>query len=144
MTVWQTTRGVRSQSSPVDRRARQFHRRSFLRTNLTRGARASTPRERPAAGVFSPTALRAEQRGTPAPFAITENRRDILVRLFAGERVGEIAARTGRSESTVQNTLRTMRNQLQARTHVDLMRESLRLGIVTLDEIVARAAAVRP
>jgi len=64
--------------------------------------------------------------------------------LFAGERVGEIAARTGRSESTVQNTLRTMRNQLQARTHVDLMRESLRLGIVTLDEIVARAAAVRP
>jgi DNA-binding CsgD family transcriptional regulator len=64
--------------------------------------------------------------------------------LFAGERVGEIAARTGRSESTVQNTLRTVRKQLRARTHVDLMRESLRLGIVTLEEIVARAAAVRP
>jgi DNA-binding NarL/FixJ family response regulator len=94
-------------------------------------------------GFSSRTSFR-NQRGTPAPFALTENRRDILVRLFAGERVGEIAARTGRSESTVQNTLRTVRKQLRARTHVDLMRESLRLGIVTLEEIVARAAAVRP
>jgi DNA-binding CsgD family transcriptional regulator len=66
---------------------------------------------------------------------LTANQRAILVRLFAGEREAEIAASTGRSPSTIFNTIRLIRGRLGARGEYDLMRECLCRRIVTLSEI---------
>jgi DNA-binding CsgD family transcriptional regulator len=70
---------------------------------------------------------------------ITENQRHILLQLFAGSHVDEIAVATGRSSSTIFNTLRRVREQLGARNDYDLLRECLRRDIVDLDEIFALA-----
>jgi DNA-binding NarL/FixJ family response regulator len=72
---------------------------------------------------------------------VTPNQRAILVRLFAGEREAEIAADTGRSVSTIFNTVRLVRDQLGARTEYDLMRECLRRRIVSLTDICRLADA---
>ena len=66
---------------------------------------------------------------------LTENQRDILLRLFAGSPIAEIARQTDRSTSTISNTLRLVRKQLRAGNDVDLLRESLRQHVVTLEEI---------
>jgi DNA-binding NarL/FixJ family response regulator len=74
---------------------------------------------------------------TDAPvLVITENRREILVRLFAGDRIAEIAKATGRSTSTIENTVKAIREKLGARTEYDLMRECLYRRIVTFAEIM--------
>jgi DNA-binding NarL/FixJ family response regulator len=78
-----------------------------------------------------------------AVFTITENQRGILLWLFAGCKEAEIAAATGRKRSTIYNTLKALRDQLAARTGIDLMRGCLRRGVVTLDEIYAAADALR-
>lgn len=70
---------------------------------------------------------------------LTENQRSILLRLFAGSLEREIAAETGRHATTIFNTVLRVRAQLGARTEYDLMRECIRRGIVTLDEIYALA-----
>jgi DNA-binding NarL/FixJ family response regulator len=70
-----------------------------------------------------------------APISITENQRQILLHLFAGSVVDEIATATGRRPSTIGNTIRLVRKQLGARSDVDLLRECLRRHIVKLGEI---------
>lgn len=75
---------------------------------------------------------------------VTDNQRSILLRLFAGMLEREIAAETARQPTTIINTVLRVRAQLGARTEYDLMRECLRRGIVTLDEINALADAIRP
>ncbi len=70
---------------------------------------------------------------------ITENQRRILLQLFAGYHIDEIAAATGRSTSTIFNTLRRVREQLGARNDYDLLRECARRHIVELDDIYALA-----
>jgi DNA-binding CsgD family transcriptional regulator len=70
---------------------------------------------------------------------ITGNQRQILLRLFAGSPVTEIAKATGRKPSTVANTLRRVRAQMGARSDVDLLRECLGRQLVTLGEIFALA-----
>lgn len=75
--------------------------------------------------------------------AITDNQRSILLRLFAGMLEREIAEQTGRKANTIVNTLLRVRSQLGARTEYDLMRECIRRGIVTLDEIYALADTIR-
>ena len=72
---------------------------------------------------------------------VTQNQRDILIRLFAGAREREIAVDTGRRPSTIFNTVRLVREQLGARTDYDLMRECIRLRIVTLSEVYKTAHA---
>lgn len=79
-----------------------------------------------------------------AALKVTENQRAILLRLFAGSLEREIAAETGRHATTIFNTVLRVRAQLGARTEYDLMRECVRRGIVTLDEIYALADATRP
>jgi DNA-binding NarL/FixJ family response regulator len=79
-------------------------------------------------------------RRPPVP---TENQRAILMALFAGQTEEEIAHQTGRKPSTIHNTVRVVRQRFGARNGYDLMRECLRRGIVTLDEIYAGADAVR-
>ncbi len=69
---------------------------------------------------------------------LTPHRRDMLVRLFAGETPHDIALALGRSTSTVTNTIATIRRRLGVRRDVDALREALRRGIVTLDEIERR------
>jgi DNA-binding NarL/FixJ family response regulator len=83
---------------------------------------------------------RRPSRALPEP---TENQRAIVLALFAGQTEEEIAHQTGRQPSTIHNTVRVVRQRLGARTAYDLMRECLRRGIVTLDEIYAAAQAVR-
>jgi DNA-binding NarL/FixJ family response regulator len=83
---------------------------------------------------------RRPSRASPEP---TENQRAILLALFAGQTEEEIANETGRKPSTIHNTVRVVRQRLGARNAYDLMRECLRRGIVTLDEIYAAAQAVR-
>jgi DNA-binding NarL/FixJ family response regulator len=70
---------------------------------------------------------------------VTENQRAILLRLFAGEDEEHIAASTGRKPSTIFNTIRRVRDQLDSRTTYDLMRECLRRGIVSLEDVYALA-----
>ncbi len=74
---------------------------------------------------------------------ITDNQRQILLRLFAGMEVDEIAAATGRKPSTIFNTLRTVRKQLGARNDVDLMRECLRRHVFKLSELYRLADRLR-
>lgn len=69
---------------------------------------------------------------------LTPHRRDMLIRLFAGETPHEIALALGRSTSTVTNTIATIRRRLGVRRDVDALREALRRGIVTLEEIERR------
>jgi DNA-binding CsgD family transcriptional regulator len=76
---------------------------------------------------------------TVSSMKITENQRQILLQLFAGYHIDEIAATTGRSRSTIFNTLRRVREQLGARNDIDLLRECARRRIVELDEIFALA-----
>ncbi len=89
----------------------------------------------PRAGVTAPR-RRTVGGDTGAVLTLTENRREILVRLFAGERIAEIAKATGRSRSTIENTLAAIRQQLGARTEYDLMRECLHRRIVSFAEIM--------
>lgn len=70
---------------------------------------------------------------------VTENQRQILLRLFAGSVETQIAADTNRKPSTIPNTVRRVRKQLGARTDFDLIRHCLRLRIVTLEEIFTLA-----
>jgi DNA-binding CsgD family transcriptional regulator len=88
------------------------------------------------------TRRRAEQGGASGPSTVTENQRAILLRLFAGEDEKRIAADTGRTLSTISNTVRRVRDQLGGRTEYDLMRECLRRGIVSLEEVYALADTV--
>jgi DNA-binding CsgD family transcriptional regulator len=74
---------------------------------------------------------------------ITENQCQILLRLFAGSTVNEIATATGRKPSTIANTLRLVRAQMGARRELDLLRECLRRDLVTLDEILTLADVLR-
>ncbi len=69
---------------------------------------------------------------------LTPHRREILIRLFAGETPHEIALALGRSTSTVTNTIATIRRRLGVRRDVDALREALKLGIVSLEEIERR------
>lgn len=69
---------------------------------------------------------------------LTPHRRDMLIRLFAGETPHDIALALGRSTSTVTNTIATIRRRLGVRRDVDALREALRRGIVTLEEIERR------
>jgi DNA-binding NarL/FixJ family response regulator len=78
-----------------------------------------------------------------ARFTMTENQRQILLRLFAGSNEEEIAADTNRKPSTIFNTVRRVRERLGARGEYDLMRECLLRGIVTIEEISARAETRR-
>lgn len=88
------------------------------------------------------TRRRAEQGGASDRSTVTANQRAILLRLFAGEDERRIAADTGRKPSTISNTVRRVRDQLGGRTEYDLMRECLRRGIVTLEEISALADTI--
>jgi DNA-binding CsgD family transcriptional regulator len=89
---------------------------------------------------------RAKRTRATAPGAavtLTENQRQILLQLFAGNRVTEIAAATGRQPSTIANTIHVVRRMMGARTDVDLFRECLRRQLVALEEILALADALR-
>jgi DNA-binding NarL/FixJ family response regulator len=86
---------------------------------------------------------RAKQVAPPSPDAIvtiTENQRQILLRLFAGRLEPEIAAETGRKPSTIFNTVRRVRDRLGARSNYHFVYQCLRRRIVTLDEIDIVAA----
>jgi DNA-binding CsgD family transcriptional regulator len=115
--------------------ARYDHHRA-ARMELLADARAD-PHATVMAGVKRDT---ASQSGA---VAITDNQREILLQLFAGMDVHEVAAATGRKPSTIFNTLRTVRKQLGARGDVDLMRECLRRHIFSLKTIVQRADELR-
>ncbi len=69
---------------------------------------------------------------------LTPHRRDMLVRLFAGQTPHEIARALDRSASTVTNTIATIRRRLGVRRDVDALREVLHRGIMTLEEIDQR------
>ena len=84
---------------------------------------------------------RLENRGGADTGTVTPNQRAILLRLFAGEAVEEIAAATGRKPSTIANTALRVRDQLGARNTYDLFRRCLNLGVFTLAEINAHADA---
>ena len=88
--------------------------------------------------------MKRPTRPDRAPYArdVTENQRAILLRLFAGKTYEEVALNTGRKPVTIFNTVRRVRGQLGARTEYDLMRECIRRGIVTLDEIYSLADAI--
>ncbi len=88
------------------------------------------------------TRRRAAQGGASDRSTVTENQRAILLRLFAGEDEKRIAADTGRKPSTISNTVRRVRDQLGGRTAYDLMRECLRRGILTLEEVYALSDTV--
>jgi DNA-binding CsgD family transcriptional regulator len=79
-----------------------------------------------------------EPAGEDHEIYLTPHRRDMLIRLFAGETPHEIACALGRSTSTVTNTIATIRRRLGVRRDVDALREALRRGIVTLEEIERR------
>ncbi len=66
----------------------------------------------------------------------------MLLRLFAGSSEETIAADTNRKPSTIFNTIRRVRERLGARNEYDLMRECVRRGIVTLEEIYALADTI--
>jgi DNA-binding CsgD family transcriptional regulator len=88
---------------------------------------------------------RARKSRKPSdPNALTANQRSILLRLFAGKTYDEVAVENGRKPSTIFNTTRRVRGQLGIRTDFDVMRECVRRGIVTLDEIYALADTIRP
>jgi DNA-binding CsgD family transcriptional regulator len=89
-----------------------------------------------------PTAKRPAAND-PNAVTITDNQREILLQVFAGTEVDEIAAATGRKPSTIFNTLRTVRKQLGARNDFDLMRECLRRRIFKLSEIYRLTDALR-
>jgi DNA-binding CsgD family transcriptional regulator len=74
---------------------------------------------------------------------LTPHRRDMLIRLFAGQTPQEIARALGRSASTVTNTIATIRRRLGVRRDVDALREVLWRGIVTLEEIERRKHDLR-
>jgi DNA-binding CsgD family transcriptional regulator len=76
---------------------------------------------------------------TVSSMKTTENERQILLQLFAGYQIDEIAAAAGSSTSAIADTLRGLREQLGARTDYDLLRECARRRIVELDEIFALA-----
>jgi DNA-binding NarL/FixJ family response regulator len=75
---------------------------------------------------------------------LTPHRREMLIRLFAGETPHEIALALGRSTSTVTNTIATIRRRLGVRRDVDALREALRRRIVTLEEVERRHRELRP
>jgi DNA-binding CsgD family transcriptional regulator len=83
-------------------------------------------------------------RRPPDPNALTANQRSILLRLFAGKTYDEVSIENGRRPSTIFSTTRRVRVQLGIRTDFDVMRECVRRGIVTLDEIYALADIIRP
>ncbi len=80
-------------------------------------------------------AKRARATDPGAVVTLTENQRQILLHMFAGCRVTEIAVATDRKPSTIANTLQTVRHLMGARSDLDLMRECLRRQLVTLDEV---------
>ncbi len=90
-----------------------------------------------------PTAKRTDPMDSNAAVTLTDNQRQILLQLFAGSHIDEIASATGRKPSTIFNTVRTVRKQLGARNDFDLMRECLRRRIVTLGEVYRLADALR-
>ncbi len=109
------------------------------------GGTALRLRARAAAlGRVSRPSIKSASRRPGAAVTVTDNQRSILLRLFAGMLEREIAAETARRPTTIVNTVLRVRAQLGARTEYDLMRECLRRGIVTLDEINALAASLRP
>jgi DNA-binding CsgD family transcriptional regulator len=69
---------------------------------------------------------------------LTPHRRELLLRLFAGETAAQIASRLGRSRSTIANQIARARARLGVTRDVDALVECLALGIVTLDEILDR------
>jgi DNA-binding CsgD family transcriptional regulator len=84
-------------------------------------------------------AKRARATAPGAVVTLTENQRQILLQMFAGNRVTEIAAATGRQPSTIANTIHVVRKLMGARTDVDLLRECLRRELVALEEVFALA-----
>ncbi len=84
-------------------------------------------------------AKRTRATAPGAAVALTENQRQILLQMFAGNRVTEIAAATGRQPSTIANTIHVVRRLMGARTDVDLFRECLRRQLVALEDILALA-----
>jgi DNA-binding CsgD family transcriptional regulator len=88
-------------------------------------------------------AKHARATGPGAAVTLTENKRRILLHMFAGCRVTEIAAATGRSPSTIANTIQGVRKQMGLRTDVDLLRECLRRQLVTLEDILTLTDELR-
>jgi DNA-binding NarL/FixJ family response regulator len=74
---------------------------------------------------------------------LTPHRRELLVRLFAGETPAQIATDLGRSRSTIANQIARARARLNVTRDVDALVECLALGIVTLDEILDRRRSRR-
>ncbi|MEA2663096.1 MAG: Bacterial regulatory protein luxR family [Candidatus Eremiobacteraeota bacterium] len=74
---------------------------------------------------------------------LTPHRRELLLRVFAGETPAQIATDLGRSRSTIANQISRARARLSAPRDVDALVECLASGIVTLDEILARRQARR-
>jgi DNA-binding CsgD family transcriptional regulator len=71
---------------------------------------------------------------------LTPHRRELLLRVFAGETPAQIAIDLGRSRSTIakQISRARARARLSAPRDVDALVECLASGIVTLDEILDR------
>ncbi len=88
-------------------------------------------------------ASRPRATASGAVVTLTENQRQILLRMFAGCRINEIASATDRKPSTISNTLQTVRHLMGVRTDLDLMRECLRRRLVTLEEILILADELR-
>jgi DNA-binding CsgD family transcriptional regulator len=88
-------------------------------------------------------AKRARATKPGAAVTLTDKKRRILLLMFAGCRVREIAVVSGRSQSTIANTIQAVRKQLNVRTDVDLFRECLARRLVTLKEVLALANEVR-
>jgi hypothetical protein len=122
-------------AAPAQRRPRTT--RSNARLGRYEGAHSGTlvPVKR--------TTKHAGATDSTTAVTLTENQRQILLRLFAGSRVDEIATATRRRPSTIANTLRLVRTQLGARRDLDLRRECLRRQLVALDDIYALADALR-
>jgi DNA-binding CsgD family transcriptional regulator len=72
---------------------------------------------------------------------LTPHRRELLLRLFAGETPARIAIDLGRSRSTIANQISRARTRLGVARDVDALVECLAAGIVTLDEILDRKRA---
>jgi DNA-binding CsgD family transcriptional regulator len=90
-----------------------------------------------------PTSSQGGAADADAIVQITENQRQIMLRLFAGSTIDEIAADTGRRPSTIGNTVRRVREQLGARNDYDLFLQCLRHRFVKLSEIYALAERLR-
>ena len=69
---------------------------------------------------------------------LTPHRRELLLRLFAGETPARIAMDLGRSRSTIANQISRARNRLGVARDVDALVECLATGIMTLEEILER------